>query len=127
MLNCSFQLVHSKHAEIFESLMYIHKNYLTASGISFVLTSLREFDHVFMFCLFVFFGVFRFVLQNSFLSRLLFLYLNDKWQRTCFIVKQASAYLYRSTQLGHIPFFLLLYLLVGPSVVVGVTRLLFKI
>jgi hypothetical protein len=105
MLNCSFQLVHSKHAEIFESLMYIHKNYLTASGISFVLTSLREFDQVFMFCLFVFFGVFRFVLQNSFLSRLLFLYLNDKWQRTCFIVKQASAYLYRSTQLRHIPFF----------------------
>jgi hypothetical protein len=43
------KLAYSKRAQIFESLMYIHKNYLTASGISFVLTSLREFDHVFMF------------------------------------------------------------------------------
>jgi hypothetical protein len=41
-------------------------------------------------CVFVFLGIFQFVLQNSFFSRLLVLYLLE---RTCFIVKQASAYI----------------------------------
>ncbi|CAH1366564.1 unnamed protein product [Tenebrio molitor] len=31
ILNSSFQLAYSKRAHIFESLIYIHKNYLAAS------------------------------------------------------------------------------------------------
>jgi hypothetical protein len=66
-------------------------------------------------CLFVFLGIFRFVLQNSFFSRLLFLYLLESstwyaslWNR----LRRISFYATRP----HPLFLKLLYLLVGPSV-----------
>jgi hypothetical protein len=103
-------LAYSKRAQIFESLKYIHKNYLTASGILFVLTSLREFDHVFMFVCFPW-------LFSICTTKFFFFQDLQEWQMAKNLLHCETGFgVYRSTQLGHIPLFLLLYLLVGPSI-----------
>jgi hypothetical protein len=66
--------------------------------ISLILTSLRQFDNVFMFGEDVHVNECNIFLSLSTIS---YSYENDKWQRTCLIVKQAWAYIV----LRHIPFF----------------------
>jgi hypothetical protein len=69
------------------------------SIISLILTSLRQFDNVFMFGEDIDvneFNIFLSLLTISYSSFFFFFiydYKNDKWQITCLIVKQASAYI----------------------------------
>jgi hypothetical protein len=85
------------------------------SIISLILTSLRQFDNVFMFGEDMDvneFNIFLSLLTISYSSFFFFFiydYKNDKWQITCLIVKQASAYIvppFRATNV--ISLFLLL-------------------